>query len=32
MTTINLDFGFNVPRNVIYEALVQPKYYLVYLG
>lgn len=32
MTTINLDFGFNVPRHVIYEALVQPQYYLVYLG
>ena len=26
MTTLNLEFGFNVPRKVIYDALIHPMY------
>lgn len=26
MTTLNLEFGFNVPRHLIYTALIEPQY------
>jgi len=28
MSTLNLEFGFNVPRRLIYEALIEPQYHL----
>jgi hypothetical protein len=28
MSTLNLEFGFNVPRKLIYEALIEPQYRL----
>jgi len=30
MTTLNLEFGFNVPRQLIYEALTDQKYTYTY--
>ena len=32
MTSINMEFGFNVPKSVIYEALTHPMYFLIYSG
>lgn len=32
MSTINLEFGFNVPRQLIYEALTDQMYSLSHLG
>jgi hypothetical protein len=26
MSTLNLELGFNVPRQLIYEALIDPQY------
>lgn len=31
MQSINLDFSFNVPRKVIYEALTDPMYIFILL-
>jgi hypothetical protein len=30
MTTLNLEFEFNVPRKLIYDALINPQYSLYY--
>lgn len=32
MSSITLQFGFNVPRKVIYDAFVDTMYFLSYLG
>ena len=32
MSTINLEFGFNVPRQLIYEALTDQMYFFIHLG